>query len=156
MAIGRRPTLSQLQSKRNNCMELHQNIMQVVKCLPAVTTFPTGDKSFAVQQGFPQPISAEEADPFLMCDHFVRAPSLFCAARLHVFVSWHVMFALALQGPSPQPKRSWGEDEFPVGWHPHRGMDILTYIVQGQGRHADSLGNRCTFDSPGMQWIRWR
>jgi redox-sensitive bicupin YhaK (pirin superfamily) len=35
-------------------------------------------------------------------------------------------------------------------------MDILTYIVQGQGRHADSLGNRCTFDSPGMQWIRWR
>jgi hypothetical protein len=75
--------------------------MQVIKCLPAVTTFPTGDKSFAVQQGFPQvksdtfiisislfvishtfclknlitlqPISAEEADPFLMCDHFVRA-----------------------------------------------------------------------------------
>ena len=46
------------------------------------------------------------------------------------------------------------EDEFPVGWHPHRGMDILTYIVQGQGRHADSLGNRCTFESPGMQWIR--
>ena len=47
--------------------------MRVLKCLPAATTYPTGDKSFAVKQGFPDPISAEEADPFLMCDHFVRA-----------------------------------------------------------------------------------
>jgi hypothetical protein len=46
--------------------------MRVLKSLSATTTYPTGDKSFAVQQGFPQPISAEEADPFLMCDHFVR------------------------------------------------------------------------------------
>ena len=46
-------------------------MMRVLKSVPAVTTFPTGDKSFAVQQGFPQPISAEDADPFLMCDHFV-------------------------------------------------------------------------------------
>jgi hypothetical protein len=59
--------------------------MRVLKSLSAVTTYPTGSKSFAVQQGFPQPISAEEADPFLMCDHFVRsphqnpAPRLFCA-----------------------------------------------------------------------------
>ena len=50
--------------------------MRVLKCMPAATTFPTGDKSFAVKQGFPDPISAEEADPFLMCDHFVRAQPL--------------------------------------------------------------------------------
>jgi redox-sensitive bicupin YhaK (pirin superfamily) len=36
-------------------------------------------------------------------------------------------------------------DTFPVDWHPHRGMDILTYIVEGVGRHADSLGNRGEF-----------
>ena len=60
-----------------------------------------------------------------------------------------------VHGPSSaMASRAFGEDEFPVAWHPHRGMDILTYIVQGQGRHADSLGNRSTFDSPGMQWIR--
>ena len=75
MAVRRHvPNTFAPQNKRNTGMDSHQNnvIMQVVKCMPAVTTFPTGDKSFAVQQGFPQPISAEEADPFLMCDHFVR------------------------------------------------------------------------------------
>ena len=50
--------------------------MRVLKCMPAATTYPTGDKSFAVKQGFPDPISAEEADPFLMCDHFVRVQPL--------------------------------------------------------------------------------
>jgi len=31
-------------------------------------------------------------------------------------------------------------------------MDIATYMLEGVGRHADSLGNRETFESPGMQW----
>ena len=45
------------------------------------------------------------------------------------------------------------EDDFPIGWHPHRGFDIASYIRTGKGRHGDSLGNRETFDSPGMQWM---
>ena len=45
-----------------------------------------------------------------------------------------------------------GVDEYPVGWHPHRGFDICTYLTEGVGRHADSLGNRETFSAPGMQW----
>ncbi len=44
-------------------------------------------------------------------------------------------------------------DRFPVDWHPHRGMDICTYLKSGTGRHADSLGNRETFETPGLQWI---
>ena len=32
-------------------------------------------------------------------------------------------------------------------------MDILSYIISGRGRHADSLGHRQEFESPGMQWI---
>ena len=32
-------------------------------------------------------------------------------------------------------------------------MDILTYLVRGVGRHADSLGNRETYATPGAQWI---
>jgi redox-sensitive bicupin YhaK (pirin superfamily) len=32
-------------------------------------------------------------------------------------------------------------------------MDICTYLKQGIGRHADSMGNRGTFKTPGMQWI---
>jgi redox-sensitive bicupin YhaK (pirin superfamily) len=35
------------------------------------------------------------------------------------------------------------EDEFPVNWHPRSGT----------GRHADSLGNRETYETPGMQWM---
>ena len=31
-------------------------------------------------------------------------------------------------------------------------MDIATYLIEGRGRHADSLGNRETFESPGLQW----
>jgi len=45
------------------------------------------------------------------------------------------------------------EDDFPVDWHPHRGMDILSYLKTGLGRHGDSLGNRETFETPGMQWM---
>ena len=31
-------------------------------------------------------------------------------------------------------------------------MDICTYLIKGIGRHADSLGNRESFKSPGIQW----
>ena len=44
-------------------------------------------------------------------------------------------------------------DRFPVNWHPHRGMDILSYLKTGVGRHGDSMGNRENFETPGMQWI---
>lgn len=54
--------------------------------------------------------------------------------------------------PCPKGKQK-NPDDFDVPWHPHRGMDILTYLVQGTGRHADSLGNRGEYASPGMQWI---
>lgn len=55
-------------------------------------------------------------------------------------------------GPSKSKGRETDPDAFEVGWHPHRGMDICTYLIEGTGRHADSLGNREMFASPGMQW----
>ena len=36
----------------------------------ATVTYPTGDKNFSVMQAFPAGFTAEEADPFLMMDHF--------------------------------------------------------------------------------------
>ena len=45
------------------------------------------------------------------------------------------------------------QDEFPVNWHPHRGFDIASYLKSGTGRHGDSLGNRETYSTPGMQWM---
>ena len=29
-------------------------------------------------------------------------------------------------------------------WHPHRGMETITYVLRGEVEHADSLGNRGT------------
>lgn len=100
--------------------------MKILEWQMARKTFPTGDPKFAVMQAFPAGISEEDADPFLMCDFF---------------------------GPTKSKGRISNPDEFEVPWHPHRGMDILTYMVEGRGRHADSMGNREEFPSPGMQWI---
>lgn len=49
--------------------------MPHLKTLRAKTTYPTGNKNFAVLSSFPAALTAEEADPFLMCDEFGPTPS---------------------------------------------------------------------------------
>ena len=44
--------------------------MRVLALRQSQKTFPTGDPSFAVMQAFPAGVTAEEANPFLMCDLF--------------------------------------------------------------------------------------
>jgi hypothetical protein len=99
--------------------------MRVIGVRAASISYPTGNKNFSVMQAFPAAVDSEESDPFLMMDHF---------------------------GPTPSSGAESDPDKFPVQWHPHRGMDIATYMVSGVGRHADSLGNREVFASPGMQF----
>ncbi|MCY3411647.1 MAG: pirin family protein [Candidatus Heimdallarchaeota archaeon] len=38
-------------------------------------------------------------------------------------------------------------------WHPHRGMETVTYMLQGKVDHADSLGNRGTIKAGEIQWM---
>lgn len=59
--------------------------------------------------------SEVETDPFLMLDHW---------------------------GPIVSPGEVKDPDSFPVNWHPHRGIDILTYMISGKGRHAVSILKR--------------
>jgi quercetin 2,3-dioxygenase len=38
-------------------------------------------------------------------------------------------------------------------WHPHRGMETITYILQGEVEHGDSLGNKGTIGAGEVQWM---
>mmetsp|Transcript_49663 Transcript_49663/g.121248 ORF Transcript_49663/g.121248 Transcript_49663/m.121248 type:complete len:318 (+) Transcript_49663:138-1091(+) len=106
------------------CSATMLGFMRISRVVAAGIAHPFGDER-SVTQAFPNPIKAQDADPFLMCDYFNM--------------------------PSDGVARD--EDHFPIDWHPHRGMDILSYFRTGVGRHGDSLGNRETFATPGMQWM---
>ena len=38
-------------------------------------------------------------------------------------------------------------------WHPHRGIETITYVLQGEVEHGDSLGNRGVIGSGDVQWM---
>src|SRR5256886_4537977 len=38
-------------------------------------------------------------------------------------------------------------------WHPHRGIETITYVLTGSVAHGDSLGNRGTLGSGDVQWM---
>jgi redox-sensitive bicupin YhaK (pirin superfamily) len=38
-------------------------------------------------------------------------------------------------------------------WHPHRGMETVTYVFQGQVEHGDSMGNKGVIGSGDVQWM---
>ena len=38
-------------------------------------------------------------------------------------------------------------------WHPHRGMETITYVLRGEVEHGDSLGNRGVIGPGDVQWM---
>jgi quercetin 2,3-dioxygenase len=38
-------------------------------------------------------------------------------------------------------------------WHPHRGIETITYVLSGSVAHGDSLGNRGTLRAGDVQWM---
>lgn len=38
-------------------------------------------------------------------------------------------------------------------WHPHRGIETITYILEGKVAHEDSLGNKGVIESGDVQWM---
>jgi hypothetical protein len=38
-------------------------------------------------------------------------------------------------------------------WHPHRGIETITYVLAGSVAHGDSLGNRGTLGAGDVQWM---
>lgn len=39
-------------------------------------------------------------------------------------------------------------------WHPHRGIETVTYLLEGKVDHQDSEGNRGTIYPNDLQWMR--
>lgn len=38
-------------------------------------------------------------------------------------------------------------------WHPHRGIETITYVLAGEVSHGDSLGNSGTLGAGDVQWM---
>ena len=38
-------------------------------------------------------------------------------------------------------------------WHPHRGIETITYVTKGDVEHGDSLGNTGVISSGDVQWM---
>jgi hypothetical protein len=51
--------------------------------------------------------------------------------------------------------RSDTPDDYRAGfpWHPHRGIETITYVLAGSVEHADSLGHRGTIAAGDVQWM---
>jgi len=46
-------------------------------------------------------------------------------------------------------------DDYRAGfpWHPHRGIETITYVLAGSVEHGDSLGNRGSLGVGDVQWM---
>ncbi len=46
-------------------------------------------------------------------------------------------------------------DDFMAGfpWHPHRGMETVTYMLDGKVEHSDSMGNSGVIGKGDIQWM---
>lgn len=41
-----------------------------------------------------------------------------------------------------------------IGAHPHRGITTVTYVIEGENEHRDSIGNQAVVNSGGLQWMK--
>src|SRR5260370_33005133 len=46
-------------------------------------------------------------------------------------------------------------DEYLAGfpWHPHRGIETITYVLAGTVEHGDSMGNKGAIAAGDVQWM---
>jgi hypothetical protein len=51
--------------------------------------------------------------------------------------------------------RNENPDDYEAGfpWHPHRGIETITYVLAGEVNHGDSLGNSGKLGAGDVQWM---
>lgn len=45
------------------------------------------------------------------------------------------------------------EDSPGFPWHPHKGIETITYFLKGSGEHEDSMGNKGVISTGELQWM---
>ncbi len=74
----------------------------------------------------------------------------------------HLRRAIGVAGPEPVDPvlllddfRSDRPADYVKGfpWHPHRGMETITYVLAGDVEHGDSLGNSGSISPGDVQWM---
>ncbi len=80
-----------------------------------------------------------------------------------------------IEGAGVHLKRAFGNDQVPLldpflllddfhsdnpayyikgfPWHPHRGIETITYVLHGEVDHGDSMGNKGVISSGDVQWM---
>jgi len=110
--------------------------LAVERITPSTKATPTGDPNFEVIRPFAnQHLSDTFTNPFLMCDEWGQVTK-------------------QLGKPAMDPGSPQVTGKRHVGWHPHRGFDIVSVIKEGRGSHADSMGNVEIVRPGGIQWMR--
>jgi quercetin 2,3-dioxygenase len=66
-------------------------------------------------------------------------------ANVHDFDPFLMLDAFDSENPEDYVKG------FP--WHPHRGIETITYLIKGEIEHGDSMGNKGTIRDGGCQWM---
>ena len=51
--------------------------------------------------------------------------------------------------------KSRNSDDYIAGfpWHPHRGIETVTYMISGKVSHEDSIGNKGVIGAGDVQWM---
>src|SRR5713226_8813430 len=47
----------------------------------------------------------------------------------------------------------WNDYAAGFPWHPHRGIETITYVLAGSAEHGDSLGNKGKMTAGDVQWM---
>ena len=80
-------------------------------------------------------------------DHgWLKSRFHFSFAEYHNTGNVHFGMLRVMNDDIIQPHKGFGE-------HPHRDMEIITYIVNGQLTHADSLGNKESLSRGAIQYL---